>query len=376
MTGTPTLTRRAALSLPLALSLSSVASRPARAAPIRVADVLGRTVELPRPAERAIVGFYTDEYSAITGRDGWDKAVGFAKRQWAVNRTSTWERYRIAVPRLDTLPDVGDWEDETFSAEKVLALRADLVIVPPWAMTQFASQMQPIQAAGVPVVVVDYNAQDPAKHAASTLAIGAAMGTLDRARELADLYTRRVEDTRARALATGRSPKVYFELGQAGPGTFANTYKKTMWGKMVDLIGANNIANEALPVEAGFQPVAPEKILAAQPDHIFLSGAIWAGKPNSVRLGFDVSEADAKTSLRPYLNRPGWVELPAVKTGNVHAVEASLARSLKDWVALQFIAKQLHPEAFADVDPVSSLKSFFADWLPVPFSGTWMASLK
>ena len=50
-------------------------------------------------------------------------------------------------------------------------------------------------------------------------------------------------------------------------------------------------------------------------------------------------------------------------------------RSLDDTAYLRFMAKALHPAAFADVDPLAELRRFYADWLPVNPDGTFMLRL-
>jgi hypothetical protein len=44
-------------------------------------------------------------------------------------------------------------------------------------------------------------------------------------------------------------------------------------------------------------------------------------------------------------------------------------------VAYQYIAKQLYPDAFADVDPDANFRAYHARYLPVGYSGTWMIRL-
>lgn len=356
---------------PLLFGLSIASAVPAFA-DIAITDVMGRSVKLAQPATRAVVGFYPDEFSAIAGPDGWDRVVGFAKRQWSVNRAMIWDRYRKAIPRLEQIEDVGLWEDQSFNAEKVLALRPDIVIVPSWAYKANLAKMEPLEAAGIPVITVDYNAQELASHVASTLAIGLAMGKEARARELADLYTNRLQDIQERAKRAKRNPSIYVEIGYS-PETFGNTYSKSMWGQMVESIGANNIANGA--ILPGWGPIAPEKVLAAKPDFILITGSSWINQKSSVRLGYAATEEDARASLRPFLNRPGWDGLPAVQNRKVFTVEHTLSRSLMDWASLQFIAKQLYPDEFADVDPIQSLREFHEKYLPVRFEGVWMLNL-
>ncbi len=163
-----------------------------------------------------------------------------------------------------------------FETSVVMALRPDLVIIHAFGYASLPGQMQLIEQAGVPILVVDYNAQKPELHAASTLALGHAMGALDRARSLVDLYTSKIRDMVARLAGVAARPKAYVELGQGGPGVVGNSYSKAMWGEMIDLAGGTNIA------------------------------------------------------------------------------------------------KQLHPERFADVDPVASLRAYHEAYLPIRFEGTWM----
>ncbi len=50
-------------------------------------------------------------------------------------------------------------------------------------------------------------------------------------------------------------------------------------------------------------------------------------------------------------------------------------RSLDDTAHLRFMAKALHPAAFADVDPLAELQSYYARYLPVKLDGTFMLRL-
>jgi hypothetical protein len=43
---------------------------------------------------------------------------------------------------------------------------------------------------------------------------------------------------------------------------------------------------------------------------------------------------------------------------------------------MEYIGKRLYPEAFKDVDPEGSFKAYHKAFLPVDYSGTWMAALK
>lgn len=347
-------------------------SFPALAEPITLTDALGRNVTLAKPIDRVALNFNFEEFTAIAGKEGWQKVVGISRAPWEGWRPVIFARYSAVIPNLAAMPDIGHSDDGTFSAEKIISLRPDVLIMAEWAYQTQKTARDQIEAAGIPIVVIDYNAQLLDRHVASTLAIGKVMGTEARAQELAALYKTQYEDILARvARAKGPKPKVYVELGQAGAETIGNTYNGTMWGKILTTLGAENIATGKIP--GPWAPLAAEAVIAENPDVIFMAGSSWVGRPKAVRTGYDTPVETTRDSLKQYLGRPGWDGLKAVKASQVHAIEHGLCRTLFDYVAMQYIAKQLYPQEFADVDPAEAFRAYHAKYLPVAYSGTWMA---
>lgn len=343
-------------------------------AEVRVTDVLGRTVILPKPAERVMLGFYFEDFLAIAGSGAVDKLRAVSLFYWQGYRPKQYEAYLAALPKIATLIDVGDVDNSTLSAEKIVAARPDVAILAASQYQYLGAAAATIEAVGVPIVVVDYNAQTVEKHVASTLAIGQVMGTEDRARRLADDYRAKVADTLARVRSANAAKKrVYIELGQKGPAEADNSYGRGMWAGVLDLAGGLNIAAGQI---ANFGPLSPEYVLSARPDAIFIAGSEWATRPNAVLLGFGIDPALTRARLRPYLDRPGWANLPAVRDGQVYAIYHGGTRTLSDTVYLRFIAKVLYPDAFRDVDPQAELAAYYAQNLPVRSDGTFMLRLE
>ncbi len=92
---------------------------------------------------------------------------------------------------------------------------------------------------------------------------------------------------------------------------------------------------------------------------ILFAGSSWVNRPRAVKTGYDMTPDGTRATLKPYAERPGWSGIRAIREGRVAAIEHGLARTLADFAAMQFIAKQLHPSAFADVDrkPPSGLST-------------------
>jgi ABC-type Fe3+-hydroxamate transport system substrate-binding protein len=254
----------------------------------------------------------------------------------------------------------------------LISLRPDLVTLPEWAFTVLQDQVRQIETLGIPVMVIDYNAEVPERHVASTLALGLATNNEDRARDLAKLYMEKLADIARRIGNPPVRPKAYIELGY-GADTHGNTYWKTMWGRLLEFAGADNIAAGRIPGAWG--PLNPELVLAANPDAIILAGSSWGNRPKAVLTGFDADITTTRARLAPYTQRHGWPELSAIRNGQLFAIEHGLSRALFDYTATYFIAKQLYPDRFADIDPVGELRQYHERYLPVTFEGTWMARL-
>ncbi len=339
-------------------------------ADITVTDVKGRTVTVPDVPERVVLGFYYEDYLAIAGPEALDKVVALSLSTWKDWRPNQFALYEKALPKLSSIPDVGNTEDNTFSIEKVVAAKPDLLILAAWSYDALGEGVKQIEAAGIPIVVLDYNAQTVEKHVASTLALGKLMGRQDRAEQLAKDYEAAMADIDARIKAAGPTDKkVYVELAQKGAAEVGNSYGDTMWGALIEKLGGKNLAKGQV---GNWGPLSPEYVLAEKPDLIFLAGSEWVNRPQSVQVGFGADPAVTRERMKPYVERAGWSELPAVKNGQVHAIYHGGARTLSDFVYAQYIAKQLYPDAFKDVDPAKNIADYYAKWLPIRAEGVFV----
>lgn len=374
-------TRRTLLAAVAALSITSLpiplpSIAPATAAPTQITDAFGRTVTVEVPVRRVVNTFYFEEFTAVAGVEGWQRVVGMSRTAWQQWRRSIYDRYVQVIPNLATVPDVGLADDNTFSVEKIVALQPDVVLVSSYVFGSLKPQIAQLEAVGIPTLVLDYNAQLLDRHLLSTRIIGRIMGTEARAEELAQFYESRYRAIVDRIAAANlrTRPKAYVEIGQNGPEATGLSYATTMWGKILTNLGADNIAVGKLAGPSG--PLSPESVIAADPDVIFFAGSSWPNRPKAVKTGYDATPAVTRASLAPYAERPGWGDIPAIRTGNVNAIEHGLCRALFDIVAYEYMAKRLYPDLFADLDPEASFKAYHERFLPVSYGGTWMLPLK
>ncbi len=361
----------ASLATTVALSLVPVLTN----AHEMITDLDGREVMIHGTPDRVALGFYYEDYLAVTGPEGAAKLVSLSRAPWADWRPNQWAAYTKVFPALETLPDFGNADDNTFSVEALIASKPDVAILSTWQTAAIGEPgVKQIEDAGITVVAIDYNAQTLERHLLSTRVLGAVMGPPERAEQLAAMYEAKTADTAARIAKAGPSgKKIYVELAQKGPGEVGNTYGKGMWAGVIDLVGGENIAKGQIE---NWGPLSPEYVIAAQPDVILLAGSEWKNKPEAVLLGFGETDAAAQPKMAAYAARPGWADLPAVKTHEVYGIYHGGNRTLSDFVYARTIAKALYPQAFADVDPAAELVDYYKAWLPVAPDGTFVTKLQ
>ena len=339
---------------------------------IKIKDVLEREVEVPVNAERILVGFYFEDVFAVGGPDVYDRVVAISREAWEGWRNFQWQAYVAAVPKINEIADVGEVDGGSFSLEKAVATKPEVAILAAWQFNALGDVVEQMEAAGIPVVVLDYNAQTVEKHVNSTLALGAVLGQTERAKELADNYKSSVEEVIKRVATTTERPNVHFELGRKGADEVGFSWGDVMWGKLVEVAGGTNIAKNEI---AKWAPLNPEFVLAKNPEFIFLAGSGWVGKDKAIVMGPGVEVSKTHARMLPYKARPGWSEISAVKSGEISAVYHGGTRTLYDFAMLQFIAKTIHPKAFEDIDPMENLKQHFDKYMPIPLNGAYMTKL-
>ena len=147
------------------------------------------------------------------------------------------------------------------------------------------------------------------------------------------------------------------------------------FGKMVDFAGGRNLATPLIP--GTFGTVNAEQIVAANPDVVIVTGSNWDGYVpggNWVGLGYGANMTEARRKLANLMKRPAFTQTTAVKTGQVHGIWHQFYNSPYQFVAIQEIAKWLHPELFKDVDANATMKALHERFLPLPYEpGLWVS---
>ncbi|MGR3197112.1 MAG: ABC transporter substrate-binding protein, partial [Paracoccus sp. (in: a-proteobacteria)] len=147
------------------------------------------------------------------------------------------------------------------------------------------------------------------------------------------------------------------------------------FGEYVEMAGGTNIAGDILP--STFGTLNPEQIIAADPDHVIVTGGEWeAYVPGGAWVGMGPgSDMDmARDKLQALTERTAMTGISAVQNGNFHAIWHQFYDNPYYFVAIQRIAKWLHPDLFADLDPEATLIELHERFLPVSYEpGYWVS---
>lgn len=349
---------------------------PLAAAPITLTDIAGRTVTLPRPAQRVILSEGRQLVAlALLSRDPVSLLAGWSsdlKRR----DTATYDLVKRRFPKVETVPVVGEGTEETFSVEKSISLTPDLVVLSGRLGAARPEEMlRQFEAAGIPVVFVDFFAHPFENTVPSLRILGQALGRDAEAEAYIDFYTTHMDRIAARLKGSSlRAPKVLMEAHAGGAGECCNSPGRGSIGAFIDFAGGHNIAADVLPGTHG--KLSPEYVLKADPSVYVATGGLHLARTGGLVLGPGISEADARRSLAKVVARPAVAELAAVRDGRVHGLFHNLVNMPVNVIVAELLAKWIHPELFADLDPAATLAEMNTRFLAFPFEGTYWVSLK
>ena len=371
------LTKRSLLAL-AGSALLPMTSRAAQGVDIR--DIAGRDVRLAGPARRMILGEGRQMYlvAALETADPFARVVGW-RDDFRKADLDGYGAYLRRYPQIERLPTYGGAKEGTFDIEQAIGLEPDVVVMnlESKPATDGQGLIGKLGAVGIPVVFIDFR-ERPFEHAERSIAImGQVMGLEARAAELIAFRRAEMEKVTGRLAGfAGHRPRVMVERAAGYDETCCMSFGDENFGRMVTVAGGENIASRLIP--GTFGVINPEQVIAAEPEVVVVTGSNWAlyapdGQWVGVGPGADPAQARAK--LARLMERPAYRTQAAVRARRVHAIWHQFYDSPYQFVAVQALAKWLHPELFADLDPDATFRAFHERFLPVPYQPGYWASL-
>ncbi|MBO0345602.1 ABC transporter substrate-binding protein [Roseibium sp. CAU 1637] len=339
-------------------------------------DVAGRTVNLDKPAQTVVLG----DGRALSAMAILDPENPVSRVKAMLSDLEQTDPELLAYmtkrhPETADIPMVTGVETGA-SAEGVIALAPDAAILslsghgPSVEDEEFVAQLE---AAGIPVVFIDFRMNPMENTVASLELMGKVIGRDAQAEEFAEFYNGRKALIESRLAGfTGERPTVFL---QAHIGRFECCVGMAngMLGPFVEAAGGRNISAEAVPGPVGRH--TQEFLLAGNPD-VWIGTASGtpedyaAGKPYAV-LGMHVDEKLARDSAKAGLDSAGLEVLDAVKNHRAYTIWHGFYNSPFNIYVLEVFAKWFHPELFEDLDPEATFREVHEKFLPLDRPGLY-----
>ena len=287
--------------------------------------------------------------------------------------------YQAVWPGLADIPVVGQASPEAFSVEAALASRPDVVLLGGCygPGPEDGAVVGRLEAAGIPVVSVDFYEDPIANTAPSIRLIGKLLG--GQAEQKAERFAHWHETSIAaiRARIAGKAPQrptVMLQANAGAPG------RDCCWmpgaaglGAFIDLAGGANLGASfgALP----WVQARREFVLSADPQFVFVTGGGYLTGRGGLVIGPGVAPDAALASLEAVAASAETATLTAFHEKRLSGLWHLLHATPFNLVAAQAIAKRLHPHLFADIDPAATMAGINKDFLAVPLEGTYSVDL-
>jgi iron complex transport system substrate-binding protein len=340
---------------------------------VELVDMAGRTVTVPDRVERIVLGEGRLAYAlALLDRDDPFKRIVAWQNDLHLMDPHTYETYATRFPEVRDIALIGQASEQSVSVEKILAMKPDLAVfsLAGHGPSRSSEITETLMQAGVPVIFVDFRV-DPMKNTrASITLLGRALGRERQAGAYIDFYDAhlRAITHKVATLPAGNRSTVFIELLAGAWQAPGHTTGDHGMGEFITLVGSHNIVAGKVPGALG--DVSVEYVLRADPDIYIATG----NRDPGLLLGPGVTSWKAETSLTHVLARPEFAPLRAIKTGAAHGLWHDFYASPYNILAIETLAKWVHPALFADLDPGRTKTELFKTFLPFEDPGTYWVS--
>lgn len=360
--------------------LLSLLSLSALAYPIQVEDITGRTVTIKEPVTRYVLseGRYVAALSVLNPDSPIEGLVGMMSPIFWTHahiQMQLMEQYPEKLP----IPLFGNKSAASVSVEKIIDLKPQVAIFGlrdhgPGA--DAAELIKQLEASGTAVIFIDFRS-NPLKNTVRSMQIlGKVFNQEARAKAYTDFYENRLEliKERVKSIKSER-PKVFLQV-HAGRFDCCWGMADGMLGPFVDLVGGENISDAVAP---GPTAQHTEEFLLTENPDVWIttaSGTLPEYQKGSdvVAMGVGMTQEMSEKSLAKYLSQDAFQALDAVQKNRAHAFWHNFYNSPFNIVAVEALAKWIHPEVFADLDPTQSLEEIYERFLPFDLNGTYFVT--
>ncbi|MEN7537842.1 ABC transporter substrate-binding protein [Aurantiacibacter flavus] len=278
------------------------------------------------------------------------------------------------APGLADLPRIASSAQE-FNVESLIAARPDVAILSTESgVTE--DQIARVEAAGIPVVMLDFFTSPMQNLERSVTVLGKITGREEQAERFLAFRRERIAAIEAALadLPDSERKLVFMEAHAGGSPDCCNSPGSGNASEYLELVGGHNIGADTIAQASG--KLSLEYVLSRNPAVYIGTGGPHLAAKGGLVLGAGFSPETARQSLQRVTARPGIADLAAVRAGKAYGYSHQLLNSPLDIVAIETFAKWLHPERFAALDPAQTLTRIGEDFGAVTPAGSYWIALK
>jgi iron complex transport system substrate-binding protein len=226
----------------------------------------------------------------------------------------------------DKLADLPQMDMMAIDAEKLIALKPQVVYVNDINLAGSDSVWQQVEDAGITVITIPTSTSIQAIKE-DVQFVADSLSEHEKGQELVDTMTQKIAEVVKIGESIKNKKSVLFEVA-ALPDIYSFG-SETFLNEMIELVGAKNV----LANEKGWLPVTEEAAIAAKPE-VILTNVNYIDNPT-----------------KEILNRKNWANVPAIQNKEVFAIDNESSSLPNNHItkALIQMAKAIYPEEYKDL---------------------------
>jgi iron complex transport system substrate-binding protein len=305
-----------------------------------------KEITIYKPIKRVVV---LSSYSAEAMRmlDATDRIVGVSD--------TIIDRCPLFMPELMDIPSVG--KSFTPDVERILVLAPDTILA--YATSLPPEKLDDKLPEGICVIRLGF--EKPEFMRGDFEKLGYLLGKEDHASEIIDFYDGYTEivSERLEGLSDEEKPRVYLE----GWTNYHTCDSDTSFHEICTIAGGRNIAAD---IRVPASQVDPEWVIRENPDIIVKYVGTAQGS------GYEEDDPESMKAIREELmNRPELAGVTAVRNGDVYCIAIQLTSKPRYMIGIAYMAKWMHPELFADIDPEAMNAEYLERFHGMPYRGVY-----
>ncbi|MGF1735301.1 ABC transporter substrate-binding protein [Photobacterium satsumensis] len=336
--------------------------------PVTVTDVAGRTITIEQQPQHVALstGRVFPLLEIIYQQEAVDHLVAW-RDDMRLSAPSMYASYIKDYPELADVLKIGKIKSGEFDAERFINMenKPDVFVVDisNIALAREKGLLEKLDTAGIKVIAIDFR-EDPIKNTVqSVTSLAKALGREAQGEAFADYYQQHVT---ALAQAVEKLPeseankKVFIERAAGYDGSCCQTFATGNMGAYVPFLKATNIADKPLK-GAITGKMSPESVIAARPDVYIMQTTGWIDKQGNptagIPLGYatapnaSINDAAIAKATQSLMDRTWLKAVNGYQSKDVYSIYMPFYNSPYNLVAMEYFAKWIHPEQFADLDP-------------------------